>query len=124
MRSCVKCGSSERQVKKGFTGSGSQRYQCQGCGATYTPEPKEQGYSQTTRRQAVQLYSEGLSLRAIAGFLKVDPQSVSNWIKAYVAQLPPAPLPASLDTVEMDELYSFVQKKKPCLPDHTGGSAH
>jgi len=36
---CKKCGSDE-QIKRGFTGAGSQKYFCKKCGAYYTPNPK------------------------------------------------------------------------------------
>ena len=35
-----------------------------------------------------------------------------NWVKAYAAQLPDAPMPAEVDDVEMDELYTFIEHKK------------
>src|ERR671938_463877 len=39
MMSCPSCQSTTRQVKHGRNPSGSQRYLCQGCKRTYTPEP-------------------------------------------------------------------------------------
>jgi transposase len=55
---------------------------------------------------------EGNSQRAIGRILKVSQQSVANWINAYVDKLPPAPIPEKPQEAELDELYSFVQKKK------------
>jgi hypothetical protein len=34
-----------------------------------------------------------------------------NWVKAYAAQLPDAPMPETVDGVEMDELYTFIENK-------------
>ncbi len=48
--------------------------------------------------------------------LQVDHVSVMNWVKAYASQLPEAPVPDESYTVEMDELYTFIGKKKPELP--------
>jgi len=33
-------------------------------------------------------------------------------VKAYAAQLPPAPLPDEVETIEMDELHTFIEDKK------------
>jgi transposase len=55
---------------------------------------------------------EGTSQRAIGRILKVSQQSVANWINAYVDKLPPAPVPEKPQDAELDELYTFVQKKK------------
>lgn len=96
----------------GFTRSGSQRYKCRPCGAVYTPEPKEQGYGETMRRQAIRLHVDGMGIRQIARHCQISPQTVSNWIKAYADQLPATKLPIlHSDTIEMDELYTFVGKK-------------
>lgn len=61
---------------------------------------------------ALRMYVEGNSQRSIGRILKVSPQSVSNWINAYIAQLPPAPLPQKPRVAELDELYTFLQQKK------------
>ena len=61
---------------------------------------------------ALRLYMEGNSQRAIGRILKVSQQSVANWISDYVDKLPPAPMPEKPQDAELDELYTFVQKKK------------
>lgn len=109
---CPKCEQSDRQVKSGQNQTGSQRYKCQYCGSRYTPEPKEQGYSDAIRLRAVQLYIDGGNLRRVARQLGVNHQSVANWVKAHVAQLPAAPLPDKVETIEMDELHTFIEHKK------------
>ena len=58
------------------------------------------------------MYVEGNSYNAIARILRVSPQSVNNWVKAYTAKLPDAPVPDKPRTAELDELYTFVGKKK------------
>ena len=62
--------------------------------------------------QAVRMYVDGGNLRRIARHLKVSHQSVANWVNAYVADLPEAPLPEGVNTIELDELYTFVRHKK------------
>lgn len=109
---CPKCKSIKRRVKNGLNGSGSQKYRCRECGAGYTPEPKESGYPAATRVLAIRMYVEGNSYGSIARILKVNPQTIANWISAYASQLPPAPLPAKVRKAELDELYTFVGEKK------------
>jgi transposase-like protein len=112
MRKCPKCESETHQHKIGFTAAGSQRYKCQECGSKYTPEPKLNGYPEELRRHAVRMYLDGLNYRRIGRLLDVDHVSVMNWVAAYAEQVEEAPVPESVDTVEMDELYTFVGTKK------------
>jgi transposase-like protein len=112
MKRCPYCQASERQVKTGKNPSGSQRWKCQACGHKYTPEPVEQGYPEAIRQQAVKLYVDGLNYRRIARHLGVDHKSVIHWVNAYTDQLPPAPLPPQVRNAELDELFTFVGKKK------------
>ena len=108
---CPKCKTTKRQVKNGLNGSGSQKYKCNECNAVYTPEPKENGYPVETRLLAIRMYVEGNSYGSIARVLKVNPQSVANWVYQYTSKLPPAPVPKRVKA-ELDEMYTFVGEKK------------
>jgi transposase-like protein len=99
-------------MKAGFNHSGSQRYKCGECKRAYTPQPKEKGHTQETRMLALRMYVEGSSQRTIARILKISPQSVSNWINAYVSKLPAAPMPDKSKVAELDELYTYLKQKK------------
>ena len=114
MSTCPYCHNTEQQVKAGFNRSGSQVYKCNPCNRRYTPIPVEKGYPQHIRLQAIRLYMEGINFRRIARLLQVSHVSVMNWVKAHADQLPPAPTPQEnpLHIVEMDELYTFVGRKK------------
>ena len=114
MNSCPKCHAQDRQVKNGKNQSGSVRLRCQYCGRKYTPEPTEHGYAQAIREQAVRMSVDGMNYRRIARLLKVDHKSVMNWVKALADQLPAAALPEEkpVHVMEMDELYTFVGKKR------------
>ena len=70
------------------------------------------GYEQTVRDQAIRLYVEGMNLRRIGRILGVNHQSVANWVNAYADRLPAAPVPENVETVELDELFTFVGDKK------------
>jgi transposase-like protein len=109
---CPKCGANWQQDKAGFNLSGSQRYRCGECNRVYTPKPTQHGYSEETRLLAIRMYVEGSSYGSIGRVLKVNPQSVANWVSAYTAKLPKAPLPEKVKKAELDELFTFVGKKK------------
>ena len=112
MQTCPRCKSSTRQNRSGKTESGSQRYRCMHCGYQYTPEPKEQGYPRAMRKQAIQMYVDGMSFRKIARHLGVHHRTVSLWVKAQAALLPDAPIPDAVDIAEMDEMFTFIGEKK------------
>ena len=109
---CPNCKANTKQVKNGLNGSGSQKYRCNLCGHKYTPEPISNGYPLETRQLAIRMYVEGNSYGAIARILKVNPQSVANWVKQHSEKLPSAPVPAKVKKAELDELYTYVGKKK------------
>jgi transposase len=109
---CPHCERTDRQNKAGQTGAGSQRYECMHCQRKYTPYPKSRGYPHSLRQQAVQLYVDGLNLRRIARHLKVNHQTVANWVQAHAQSLPNAPMPAQVQTAELDELFTFMGDKK------------
>lgn len=112
MIECPKCHRKERQNKAGRTGSGSQRYRCMFCQIKYTPEPKAWAYDEKVRKKALELYVDGMNLRRIARHLGTHHRTISLWVQAYVATLPKAPVPESVETAELDELFTFVEKKK------------
>lgn len=109
---CPKCEDQGKKRRSGWTEAGSQRYRCNACGHRFTPEPRRHGYDEATRLRAVGMYVDGMNLRRIARQLGVNHQSVANWVKAYTSQLPPAPQPETVETVEMDELFTFIGDKK------------
>ena len=112
MSECPYCHATEQQVKAGKNPSGSQRWKCQHCQRRYTPEPNDNGYPQGLRRQAVKLYVDGMNYRRIARHLQVDHKSIINWVKAYTDQLPEVSVPGDVNNAELDELFTFVGKKK------------
>ncbi len=86
---------------------------CRGCGKTTTPEPSGRGYSEEVREKAVRMYVEGNNFRRIGRLLGVNHQSVVNWVNAYQEKVKDTAAVASeTQTIEMDELWSFVGEKK------------
>lgn len=116
MSRCPKCRTGKKQSKFGKNRCGSQRMQCAICGTTYTPEPKQQGYCEEVREKAVRLYVEGNNFRRIGRLLSVNHQSVVNWVNSYHEKIKDkAVVPPNSKTIEMDELWTFVEKKKTKL---------
>ena len=114
MSQCPYCQRIDQQVKAGHNASGSQRYRCQVCRRKYTPEPNPRGYDESVRRQAIQLYVDGIVFRRIGRILGVAHRSVINWVNAYAARLPEQPPvpPEPLVGNELDELFTFVGSQK------------
>lgn len=71
-----------------------------------------QGYGDDIRKQAIQLYVDGMNLRRIARTLGLHHRTVSLWVKASAAKSPAAPVPKEVKTAEMDELFTFIGDKK------------
>jgi transposase-like protein len=82
------------------------------CNRKYTPKPKKQGYPESVRKRAMEMYVDGGNLRRIARHLKVAPQTVSYWVTEVAEALPSAPVPSEVKTAEMDELFTFIGDKK------------
>jgi len=113
MRKCPYCQAEANQMKAGLTESGSQRYKCGKCNRRYTPEPKEHGYPNEMRQQAVKLYADGVNYRRIGRILGVDHVTVMLWVKAHSDQLADQPpQPPEVGVVEMDELFTYIGNKK------------
>jgi transposase-like protein len=110
---CPHCGTATNVRKWGRNRAGTQRFRCLACRRSFTPAPKEQGHGVAVHEQAVRLYLEGMSLRAIGRLLGVVHQSVANWVTAAARQLPARVGDATpAKTIEVDELYTFVEAKK------------
>lgn len=115
---CPNCQSRERQIKDGCTPAGSQRYRCKQCGCRYTPNPKNYGYDDEIRLQALTLFLEGISLRMISRILAVNHQSVANWVNNYAGNMPEELPDSVLETAVLDGLITFNprQKQAPSTP--------
>jgi transposase-like protein len=83
------------------------------CCRAYTPEPLPLGYDTDTKEMALKLYLEGNGFRRIGRLLGVNHQSVVNRVNAAHAALPgPSASASPPETLQMDELFTFVGSKK------------
>ena|SRR6266508_191062 len=99
-------------IQSGLQSFREPALRCGECNRVYTLKPSQHGYAEEMRWLAIRMYVEGSSYRSIGRVLKVNPQSVANWVNAYTAKLPKAPLPEKVKKAELDELFTFVGKKK------------
>ncbi len=79
-RHCLKCGF-HGVTKNGLVG-GEQRWKCKKCAYQFTrTEPR--GRPLWQKSLVVFLYSQGVSMHAIAKIFQVQPSTVFKWIRAY-----------------------------------------
>ena len=108
MIACPKCAS-EGCTKDGIVKE-RQRYKCKSCNYRYTVSYV--GISPDIKRQALELYLEGLGFRSIGRFLKCSHVAVYNWIKAHGESIESIRSETSVDIVEMDEMHTYIGSKK------------
>ncbi len=107
---CPKCNSSSHK-KNGIVG-GRQRYKCHDCGYNYTVELKSTAFSTYVKKQALQLYLEGLGFRSIGRVLGVSHVSVQRWIKKFGQELEDLKSENEISIVEMDEMHTYIGNKQ------------
>lgn len=111
---CPHC-ESDQLVKNGHNKANSQQAHCKNCGAYFVLEPK-QSQNTVTHRTILKTALERCSLRGLERIFQVTRQTIATWIEAFVRALPPfreTIRPARPDdTLELDEAWSFVGRKK------------
>jgi len=105
---CPKC-SENNSIKAGIA-NGRQRYKCKFCSYHYTVSHR--GASKEQKRQAVELYLEGLGFRSIGRILKFSHVAVYNWIREFGEKLEELKSSEEIKVVEIDEMHSYVSNKK------------
>jgi transposase-like protein len=108
MTTCPRC-TKEGCVKDGVV-RGKQRWRCREC--CYRHTVQQRGKDAHIKRQAVELYLEGLGFRSIGRFLKVSHVAVYNWIKGFGEKLEELRSDDEIEIVEMDEMHTYIGSKK------------
>ena len=111
MAICPKC-SSEKCVKDGIIRA-RQRYRYKSCEFRHTVQ--QHGKSPHIKRQALELYLEGLGFRSIGRFLKCSHVSVYNWVKSFGEKAKDLRSDSALKVMEMDEMHTYISSKKLLL---------
>ena len=107
---CPRCKNPNH--KKNGKISGRQRYQCSDCGYNYSVELKSTASSTSVKRQALQLYLEGLGFRSIGRLLGVSHVSVQNWIKKFGQDLEDLKSENEVAIVKLDEIHTYIGNNK------------
>lgn len=110
---CPRCRSQD--LRKAGLKAGAQRYYCRTCERYCTDKPPK--FSPETKALAIDMYLNNVGIRKIARFVGASPAGVLRWIckehaavqGRLVAQGSSTGQPP--DIIEMDEIYTFVQKK-------------
>lgn len=108
MIKCPRC-SMHNSVKAGLMNN-KQRYKCKSCIYHYTAHKPRSTMSQ--KRQALELYLEGLGYRSIGRLLRVSHVSIYNWIKAFGSKLTELQSSTTVEVMEIDEMHSYIHSKK------------
>ncbi len=110
---CTRCGSSD--YRRNGSHGGVQRYRCRGCGAYLNDRKRKFDYSDKAR--ALDMYLNNVGIRKVARFMGASPASVVKWVRSAGARLSRQLAQASRevaeqlpDVIEMDEIYTHVQK--------------
>ena len=110
---CRDCGSTNI-VKNGHNTCGSPQYHCHDCGAYKVLKPKAK-HQTAARERILRAYRERVSMRGLERVFFIARQTVAKWLKEIVKQMPnfkdTIPPAQPDDTLELDELWSFVFKK-------------
>ena len=108
---CVHCGSSAT-IRNGKSGT-VQRFHCRSCQRYFRGNAPK--FSCEVKAMAVDMHLNNVGIRKIARFTGAAPATVIGWIrKAHEAMMANQSAAAHTDTapdiIEMDEIYTFVQK--------------
>jgi transposase-like protein len=110
---CHHCGSGDYRLNGSY--QGVQRYICKSCGRSFTDRGER--FDKATKAKALDMYLNNVGIRKIARFTGASPAGVLKWIKkaaeAMAARLAKASQTVGQDlpdVIEMDEIYTFVQK--------------
>jgi transposase-like protein len=110
MTNCPKCSSS-CSIKSGKINN-TQRYKCKSCSYHYTVLCRSSSGTKEQKRQALELYLEGLGFRSIGRVLRFSHVAVFNWIKEFGKKLETLKSDGQIKIVEMDEMHSYISNKK------------
>ncbi|HMF58506.1 MAG TPA: IS1 family transposase [Pyrinomonadaceae bacterium] len=108
---CPSCAS-RHLVKNGTTSNRKQKYLCRACRRQFIRDYSYQGCRPEIRSLIVPMTLNGSGVRDITRVLKVCINTVLKVLPEQASRTPEPELPLQVVDVKVDELWSFVQKKK------------
>ena len=111
---CPTCASNDIN-KNGTTRQGNQNYKCRDCGRPFVEHPKWRRIGGDTKSLIDRMLLEKIPLAGIARSLQISESWLQQSVNADYATIPQSvqvtPKPRRRLTVQMDELWSFVEDK-------------
>ena len=113
---CPRCGKEE--IWKAGRPRGEQQYQCKNCRRKLITELN---YSEEFKREAIQIFYEGNSGRAVGRIKGINKSTVYNWIKklnkkiqkeATVDEENKSTESKTVEEIEMYKLFTYTKEKK------------
>jgi insertion element IS1 protein InsB len=108
---CPSCAS-RHVVKNGTTSNRKQKYLCRNCRRQFIRNYSYQGCRPEIRSLIVPMTLNGSGIRDITRVLSVSINTVLKVIREQASVTPEPELPSRLADVEVDEMWSFVEKKR------------
>lgn len=114
--SCPRCGKEE--IRKAGKARGKQQYQCKECKRKFITEVN---YKKEFKEKAIKIFYEGNSGRAVGRIMGINKSTVYNWIKKMNEKIEKRDVgdkeneiaeAKRVEVIEMDELFSYIKKKK------------
>ena len=110
MNNCPKCQGSNT-IKAGKE-KNKQRFKCKDCIYYYSVLHKLGSGNNAQKRQALELYLEGLGFRSIGRLLKFSHVTIYNWIRQYGKNLELLQNKHKICVTEIDEMHTYIGSKK------------
>ena len=113
-KTCPTCGSHDIS-KNGTTRRGKQNYKCRDCGRQFVENPQWRPKQKELKEDVERLLLEKIPLAGIARVLNISESGLQKQVNAHYEAVPQTlnvlPKRKTKLTVEMDELWSFVDHK-------------
>lgn len=108
---CPHCEGSKVK-RNGKKPNGSQNFYCQECRKQFQALYSYPGADPKTKRLAIEMTLHGSGIRDISNVLRLSPNSVVDKIRRHAKKIPEPSFRVGFEEVEVDEFWSFVDKRK------------
>lgn len=108
---CPRC-SSLNIKKNGISAQQKQRYRCKDCERQFISDYTYQAYKAGVRSLVLPMTMNGSGIRDISRVLSISTNTVLKLIRRAAEQVAEPLVPKRIADLELDEFWSFVEKKK------------